>query len=318
MDHEKLGLQRMILIAETPDPYSSYAQAIFAAMSELSYVVGFSRTLVGGEHIINVSAPKDQTGVVRDFFFALKDKGLFSSLEVLDFDWHRNVPMKAEYYDFDTGRWDFDWQKGADDYQSATYSPTSPCKFDYTDLLVIKELQMDANKSLKEISEKLQINYKKLAWHYTTHVMARRMLPGYTINWMGTRYDYTLEKVLHRKHRYFALDLFVRDVNDVELITIRLDINRLPLLWSEAVGRNYFAEFDIPVDNVVEGLQYLGNLTAKMKERVRLYPIDQTEAASFTVPYKLYDEQSKAWTFHKEELLQKFSSMMVEINEGTR
>ena len=318
VDHEKLGLQRMILIAETPDPYSSYAQAIFAAMSELSYVVGFSRTLVGGEHIINVSAPKDQTGVVRDFFFALKDKGLFSSLEVLDFDWHRNVPMKAEYYDFDTGRWDFDWQKGADDYQSATYSPTSPCKFDYTDLLVIKELQMDANKSLKEISEKLQINYKKLAWHYTTHVMARRMLPGYTINWMGTRYDYTLEKVLHRKHRYFALDLFVRDVNDVELMTIRRDINRLPFLWSEAVGRNYFAEFAIPVDNVVEGLQYLGNLTAKMKERVRLYPIDQTEAASFTVPYKLYDEQSKAWTFHKEELLQKFSSMMVEINEGTR
>ena len=317
VDHEKLGLKRLNLIAEVPDPYRNYAQAIFAAMSELCYVVGFSRTLVGGEHVVNVSAPREKAKEIQEFFLKLKEKGLFSSLEILEFDWFRNAAMKAEFYDFDSGRWGWAWQKeGSEDYRSATYTSSGPDKFDYVDLLIMKELQMDANKSLKEISEKLQINYKKLAWHYSTHVLARRMLPGYAVNWMGTRYDYTLEKVLHRKHRYFAIDLFVRNVTELELMSLRHDITRLPFLWSEAAGRNYFAEFALPVDNVVEGLQYLGNITGGMKERTSLYPIDQTEAASFTIPYKVYDPDSKSWMFNEEELIQKFDRMLVEIKQG--
>ncbi len=317
VDHEKLGLRRMMLVTEVPESYKNYAQAIFAAMSELCYVVGFSKTLVGGEHIVNISAPKDKTYEVRRFFETLKEKGLFSSMEILEFDWHRNVGMKAEFYDFDTGRWDFDWQmKGSEDYKSATYVPSSVDKFDYIDLLIIKELQMDANKSLKEISEKLQINYKKLAWHHSAHVLSRRMFSGYAVNWMGTRYDYTLEKVLHRKHRYFALDLFVKDVNEFELMTLRHDVNRIPFLWSEAGGHDFFAEFALPVDNVVEGLQYVGGIISGMKDRARLYPIDQTEAASFTIPYMLYDQASKEWIFDREELVRRFDRLLVEIETG--
>ena len=202
VDHEKLGLKRLMIIVEVPDPYRTYAQAIFAAMHELCYVVGFTKTLVGGEHVINLSVPAEHVIEIQEFLNSLKEKGMFSQMEVLEFDWFRTVPMKAEYYDFDTGRWDFDWQKaGAEDYAAAVYSPSSRTSFDYIDLLIIKELQIDANKSLKEIADKLEINYKKLAWHLTTHDLARAMLPKYHVNWMGTRYDYTLDKALHRKLR---------------------------------------------------------------------------------------------------------------------
>jgi hypothetical protein len=317
VDHEKLGLKRVLLIAEVPEPYKNYAQAIFAALHELSYVVGFTKTLVGGEHIVHISAPAQFIPDVRGFFAQLKEKGLFSRLEILEYDWHRNAPMKAEYYDFDTGRWDFNWQmEGADDYGSATYVPAGPVKYDYVDLLIIKELQIDANKSLKEISDKLGVNYKKLAWHHTTHVLGRKMLPGFTVNWMGTRYDYSLEKVLHRKHRYFALEMFVRNVTEYESMTLRHYMNRLPFLWSEAGGRNYFAEFAIPVDNVVEGLQYLGKSTAVVKDKMNLFPIDQAEAARFTIPYKLYEPAGKKWTFNEAELSQKFETLLVQIREG--
>ena len=317
VDHERLGLKRLILIAEVPEPYKSYAQAIFSAMNELCYVIAFSRTLVGGEEIIHVSAPAQKVGEVREFFHALREKGMFSKLEILEFDWRRAAPMRAEFYDFDTGRWDFEWQQGgADDFESATYTPSPPCKFDYVDLLIIKELQMDANRSLKEISDKLGINYKKLAWHHTSHVLARNMISGYSVNWMGTRYDYTLEKVLHRKHRYFVVDIFVRNVNDLESMTLRRNLNKLPFLWSEAGGRNYYAALALPVDNVVEGLQYVGAATASVRDRLSLYPGDQTEAASFTVSYKLYNSATKQWTFNKAELLERFEKLMVEIKAG--
>ena len=317
VDHQKLGLERIMFIAEVPDPYKNYAQPIFAAMHELCYVVGFTKTLVGGEQIVNMSAPKERIADIRQFLMTLKEKGLFSNLEVLEFDWHRNTPMKAEFYDFDTGRWDFDWQlESSGDYKSAAYKPSSGVKFDATDLLIIKELQMDANKSLKEIADKLSINYKKLAWHHNSHVIGHGLLSGYTVNWMGTRYDYNLEKALHRKHRYFALDLFVRDLNDLELMTLRSMMTRIPFLWSEAAGKNYFAEFALPVDNVVEGLQYIGTATQPVKNRMSLHPIDQAEAARFTIPYKLYDPASKSWTFDGAELDQKFGNLLIQIKNG--
>lgn len=317
VDHEKLGLRRLIVVVDVAEPYKGYAQAIFSAMHELCYLVGFARTLVGGEFVLNLSVPSEAVPEVKDFFLELKSKGMFSSLELLDYDWQWIAPMKAEYYDFDTGRWDFDWQNAnGGDFGLAGKTPSHLVKFDLIDLLLIKELQMDANKSLKEISDKLDVNYKKLAWHHTTHVLARGLIPGYTVNWMGTRYDYNLEKALHRKHRYFAVDLLVKDLTELESMTLRQSISKIPFLWGEAGGRNYYAGFAIPVDNVVEGLQYIGNVTGSLRDRMRLYPIDQTEAARFTIPYKLYDVQTRKWAFNKAELTEKFENLILQIKMG--
>lgn len=319
VDHERLGLRRMLLLLDFEHPYRNYAQAILTAMSEVCYVVGFTRTLMSGEYIVNLSVPTELVKDVRDFLSALKEREMFSKMEILEFDMFRIAPMKPEFYDFDTGRWTFEWQsEGAQDFKAAAYLPSSRGKFDYVDLLIIKELQMDANKPLKEISEKLKVNYKKLAWHHALHVRSQKLLSGYTVNWMGTRYDYNMEKALHRKHRYFAVDLMVRNTDEIETMTLRHQLNRLPFLWGEAAGPNYYADFAIPVDYVVEGLQYLGDATSKMKDRTGIFPIDQTEAARFTIPYSLYDPLRKKWVFDKEDLIGKFEKLIVQIKiEGS-
>ncbi|MDG6948112.1 MAG: hypothetical protein JRN40_02215 [Nitrososphaerota archaeon] len=317
VDHERLGLRRMMVIADVSEPYRGYAHAIFTAMHELCYVVGFAKTLVGGEYVINFSVPEEYVREVRDLFRGLEQKGMFTLLEIYEFDWFRIVPMKAEHYDFDTGRWDFDWQgKGPEDFQAAAGVPSERCRFDGVDLLMVKELQMDANKSLKEISDKLNVNYKKLAWHYSSHVIARKLISGYTVNWMGTRYDYTLEKALHRRHRYFAVDLFVKELGELDTMKLRRELNRLPFLWGEAGGGSYFAEFAFPVDNVVEALQFIGNATRGLKDRTSIYPIDQSEAARFTIAYQLYDPIEKRWRLDSERMLSKFEQLMVQIKTG--
>jgi DNA-binding Lrp family transcriptional regulator len=317
VDHERLGLKRVMLVVDFSETYRNYAQAILTAMSEVSYVVGFAKSLIGGEYVVNLSVPNELVGQVRQFLQALEEKGMFSRLEILEFDWFRIAPMKPEFYDFDTGRWDFEWQNPTpQDYEAAAYAPAKQGKFDYVDLLLIKELQMDANKSLKEMSEKLNINYKKLAWHHTAHVCAQKLLGGYTVNWMGTRYDYNLEKALHRKHRYFAVDFLVKDVNEFETMNLRHQTDRLPFLWGEAAGRNYFAELALPVDYVVEGLQYLGNAAAGVRNRMSVYTLDQTEAARFTIPYNMYDATAKKWIFERDELIKKFEKLIVQIKIG--
>ena len=317
VDHEKLGLQRVVLVIEFSEPYKNYATAILTAMSEVAYVVSFVKSLIGDDYIVNLSVPKEFVSELNVFLQGLEERGMFSSMEVLEFDSIRVASMKPEFYDFDTGRWDFDWQHSTQqDYDAEAYLPSRKGRFDLVDLLIIKELQMDANKPLKEMSEKLGINYKKLAWHHSTHVCGQKLLSGYKVNWMGTRYDYHLEKVLHRKHRYFAMDLIVRNVSEFELMTLRHEIDRLPFVWSEAVGRNYFVELALPVDYVVDGLQYIGLATSKVHDRMSIYSVDQTEAAAFTIPYSMYDPSKKTWTFEREELVKKFEKLILQIKIG--
>jgi hypothetical protein len=316
VDHEKLGLRRLVLIVDIAEPYSDYAPSIFAAMNETSFVISFAKVIMGGKYLVNVSAPARLINDVEQFFLRLRDMGMFASLEILEFDWFRNVPMKAEYYDFDTGRWDFDWGNASSaPFDAAAYQPSSQTKFDKVDLLLLKEFTIDANKSLKEISDKLGVNYKKLAWHYSTHVWQRKLQGGYTVNWMGTRYDYTIEKALHRKHRYLGVGMTVKDVTPLEMMTLREAANRLPFIWAEAAGKDFYAEFTFPIDFAVEAFQYLGRATMEVKDRASIYIIDQTEAARFTISYQLYDDESKMWKFDQTRLIEQYKNLLMKIKE---
>lgn len=318
VDHERLGLRRVKVVLDFAKEYRRFSESILASMNELCYLVGFAKTMPRGYHVASFSVPREFVDDLKSFLNAMKEKGMFSRLDIIDFDWIRFAPMKAEFYDFDTGIWDFDWtSKATSDFGSAQYMPSSSTKFDYVDLLLIKEFQMDANRSLKEISDKLKVNYKKLAWHYATHVIAKHLLNGYSVNWMGTRYDYEIEKVLHRQHRYFAVFLLVRDVTEYETMSLRQAVDRLPYLWSEAVGGNYGCEFSFPVDFVVEGLQYLTEAISAVKEKTEIYTVDQSEAVTFTISYSRFDQARKKWEFNLEDLISRFDKLIVEIKKET-
>jgi hypothetical protein len=317
VDNERLGLKRMILVLDFSKEFEPFAESILSVMNELCYLVSYAKTFLGGFYIVNESVPTEYVEDVRQFFLQMKEEGMFTKVETLEFDWARQVPMKADCYDFNTGRWDFDLSAESD-FRSATYSPSTPARFDYVDLLILKELQINADRSLKEISERLDLNYKKLVWHYTTHVVGRRLIRGYSVNWMGTRYDYKLERALHRKHSYFAMGLFAKNLSTEEVMSLRQKIDRLPFLWFEASGKDYFAEFSFPVDHMVEGIEYLSDAIVDLEGRVQVYPINQTKAAAFTIPYSLFDLRQKRWVFDGPGLADRFQQLLVRIKNETR
>jgi hypothetical protein len=317
-DHERMGLKRLIMIVDFDPSYSRYAQTVLTAMNELCFVVSYAKSVPDGSYVVNLSVPRERSAQVKNFLNYLAEKGMFTKVDLLDFDWLRNIPMRAEFYDFNTGRWDFDWaSRAARDFKAAAYMPSPPGKFDSIDLLIIKELQMDANRSMKEIADRLKINYKKLAWHYNTHVVQNNLVKGYRINWMGTGYDYKIDKALHRKHRYLFVDLFVRGTSDYERAVLGKKFSQLPFLWAEAGGANYFAEVAFPLDYVVEGFQFLEEALAGLKDRFRMLLIDQINSVAFTLPYKLYDQARKQWMFNQADLAARFDNMMQQVAERT-
>jgi len=317
-DHERLGLKRVVVLVDFFPMYENYAQSVLTAMSELCYVVSFSKTLPEGKYILNISTPEPLVDSVIRFFERMKASGMFKSVQAYEFDWIRNPPMKAEFYDFDQGRWDFDFAgPRSENFEAAAYRPAGPARYDRTDLLIIKELQKDANKSLKEISDVLKLNYKKLAWHYNAHVVRRNLLRGYRINWMGTRYDFKIEKALHRRHRYIPGILLVKDVDELSLAYLRQKINELPFLWAEAGGRNYYAELAFPVDYLTESLQFISEAVSKVKDQVRMFAADQTNSIGFSISPMLFNERTGLWEFNEKELALRFESLIQQIKRET-
>jgi hypothetical protein len=316
VDYEKLGLKRVMFVAAFHKAYKPYANTILSAMNELCYVVFFAKTLPKGVYIVDAAVPAEFVESYTEFILALKQRGLFSLVEVFAFEWGRNPPMRAEFYDFDAGRWDFDWSgPSALAAQGTTYEPLNRERFDMVDLLILKELQTDATRPLTEISAKLGVNYKKLAWHYTTHVTERQLIKSYRLNWMGTRYDFELEKALHRKHRYLSLAVLVKNTSDYERMELMSKSNRLPFLWFEAAGRHYYADFAFPIDSITEAFVYLESSLEAVKDRAEYYVLDSANALTFTMSYQLYDQDQKKWVFDGPELLSRFENLLMKIKE---
>jgi len=317
VDHEKLGLKRVVIIVDFAAEYHPYAETILTAMSELSYVVAFEKVLPSGHYIVHASVPGEFVEEYLSLVKNLDAKGFFRLMTTCTLDWFRNAPMQAQFYDFETGRWDFDWSShhSQASVAAANYLPSEKTGFDHLDLLLVKELWLDATRPMAEISKKLNTNYKKLVWHYRTHVIPSQLIKGYTLRWPGTRYDFKLDRALHRQHRYFPIDVLVTDISEEERMSLMAKIHRLPFLWSEAGGRSYFAQLAFPVDFITEALQYLEGVTSGFGGRAQMYLPDQTHSLAFTIGYKLYDEKLGKWTFDPANVARGFEQLMLRVKE---
>ena len=317
-NHERLGLRRVVALAEFSEIFKPYADAILMAMSELCYLTSFAKTLPEDLYSIHANVPREQVSEWLKFMYDLKGRGLFDSITPIPFESGRVVPMRTEMYDFENDLWQYDWaSKPVVEPSSSDVSSPTKWKFDSIDLALIKQLQIDPNASLIENGEKLKINYKTLTWHYRNHVVGNALLSGYSVSWAGTGYDQKLEKAMHRRHRYMWLELLVTNINESERIELMARISQLPFVWFEAGGRNYFAQIAFPMETMTEALTFIKNVTSPVRQRAVWHFMDQANALRFSITPSQYDEVSRKWQFDRKELLDRFDRLVLEIKGMT-
>jgi hypothetical protein len=317
-NHERLGLKRIVAFVEFSDRFRPYADAILMAMSELCYLSSFAKTLPEDRYSIQASVPQEYAAEWIEFMQALGRRGLFSSVQATPFEWVRIVPMRSEIYDFQTDSWQYDWtSKPKIESAFSDFTPSAKGKFDSVDLNLIKQLQINPDGSLIEAQERLQINYKTLNWHYRMHIVRNGLLKGYMVNWAGTRYDPRLEKALHRRHRYMWIELLIRGVTETERMQVMANVNRLPFVWLEAGGQNYFAQIAFPIETLTEALGFIKEVVSPVRDKATWHFMDQANALRFSITPSLYDKETKKWNFDQAELLNKFDKLVLEIKGMT-
>jgi hypothetical protein len=313
--YEMLGLKYIIMLVDFEDDFEQYAKPILWAMSELCYVRYYNRTLPGGKYVVHAIVPEERVAGFNSFFEKLKEKGIFRSVELHAANWHRNIPMRTDFFDFERGVWDFDWGKLAVKYaENEEMRSASKVEFDRLDLEILKQLQLDANTTFTKIAVKAGSTMKNTQYHYWKHVVGRGLIRNYRVNWLGTRYDYDLETGTHRMHRQLLLNLLATGLTESEKLEARAGVNQFPSLWAEAIGEGfYYAEVAFPNEAAAEGYGALARTLHRIRRKYTLYVADHTDGMGFTLNPKLYDPAMNAWQFKGEELLPKFEDLVLKI-----
>jgi DNA-binding Lrp family transcriptional regulator len=316
-NYERLDLGRIVVLAEFSEKFTPYADAILMAMSELCYLSSFAKTLTEDTYSIQANVPHPYTNEWIRFIHALKRRGLFTTVQVAPFDWVWVVPMRSEMYDFENENWQFDWISRTNVEPSATFTPSPVGKFDRVDLDLLKQLQMEPDLPMNEVSDKLQVNYKTLSWHQRMHVEGNNLLKGYLVNWAGTRYDPEIEKALHRRHRYMWIELLISGVTESERLEMMAKVNRLPFVWLEAGGQNFFAQIAFPSEMMTEALGFIKEVIAPVRTKASWHFMDQANALRFSMTPSLYDQEKREWKFDQVDLLSRFDKLVMEIKGTT-
>jgi DNA-binding Lrp family transcriptional regulator len=131
------------------------------------------------------------------------------------------VPVLNKWFDPKQKAWFFDWESWMRDVKTiegelpiTLIEPDDwPIKVDYTDLLIIKELEMDGRRTLTDISKKLGIPLETVKYHFREHVLKRGLVEGYQIeiyrspSLVSENIFFKFEFDSYEKYKKFALSL---------------------------------------------------------------------------------------------------------------
>jgi DNA-binding Lrp family transcriptional regulator len=302
-DYPKLGFKRLIVVAKLSRSREANANSIFTCLRELCYLHSFTRVMLTGEYFIHVAVPTELAERCASVYKALHESGLFERLEILKFEQMRNPPMKPEFFDFVRGTWSFDWGSAR---AISTRLPLSVSpkveKYDRVDLLILKELDIDASRTLVKMVENVKVSLKALEFHYRSHVKPRGLIKGYRLVWQGTKYDREQRRAVSRKDSV-ELTILLKDGTREEVAELMLLLNGTPFLWSEAYGDAYCAEVFLPNYAYIGFLEYIDEFANKVGKKLRVFIMDQSHALRFVIQYKLFDGVSRTWLLNEQAVM---------------
>jgi DNA-binding Lrp family transcriptional regulator len=314
VNYDALGVQKVTFVARISEKYLPLAHRIFEEMNQFAYLTSYTGNLLDGTYWIMASVPKELLEEFRSYVAELKAEGFFTEVsEVTSFEWFRVLPMKVNSYNFDLNTWDVALAKPVAKSEVRVL-PAQRTKFDATDLKIIVKLQVNAFTSVKDVAQKIGVSYKKTLRHYG-HVLRRGLVPHYRMLWLRTPYIPETGKTRNITHDLMVVYFMVSDLRGKELERLMLEVHRMPFVWSEMGGRNYFCDMAFPLSLANEALTNLKRIATNYYGRTRTLVMASDDAMTYTITADLYDQKSKRWTFDPESSLARIRNLLLAVEK---
>jgi DNA-binding Lrp family transcriptional regulator len=291
VDYAKLGLQLHWGTFRFSQPYEGTGPKIFRVLNQVGYLTHFSKVLPQGYYVAIFALPRGGAEKYSAFLKQLQRQRILVEFSLDELVIERHKPMDPTFFNFRSGRWEVEWER----VKTMKASPlviekTKPTEIDYHDLLIVKELQIDAVVHIAKIAKKLKVHPKTLDYHYRTHVLKRKLIPYYRIRWMQD-----ITKTL--AHSMAFTRLTFRRLEPAEYARVQGALSKIPFLWAEELLRDgtYIALINLPLTELIATNDFLNKQAPGLGSKVEIGYLNPSESSNFTVPYNMYEDGE--WKF---------------------
>jgi DNA-binding Lrp family transcriptional regulator len=308
VDYAKLGLTEHWAELHFTKTYQGVADKVLASLNDVAYLTYYAKIVPQGYFVAIFSLPAGKSEEFEGFLEGLRRMGILGEFTLSRAVISRHDSMLPSYFNFQSGQWDIDWSRvklGGGRPLPAKKQQTNP-DIDSYDLLLMKELQIDALQHVAGTARKLKVHQKTLEYHYRAHVQRRKLIPAYYVRWMR-------EHEKSPAHSVMLTRLVFRDLGD-DFQRVQKTVSKIPFLWSEYLTEDgtYIALLSVPVKEAVTVFNYLSNEVPALYDRVDVSYINRDESMLFTVPYQMYDT---GWAFDVQEMKSKFAKSIKKVEK---
>lgn len=290
VDYRKLGLVPFWANLRFSPKFGGSARDVFRAMNRTAYLMYYGKLLPQGNFACLFAIPEGKKSQQEELLAYMKRAKILESFTLNEVVANRHDLMNARFFDFRSGRWDVDWNqvRQSPGSEMKIGSPVLPERVDLNDLLLVKEMQIDALQHLVSIAKKVKVHSKTLEYHYRAHVQEEKLVSSYLVRWMHDIERSVAHSVLLTRVTFNDLGSGLRRVQRV--------VSRIPFLWAEDILNDgtYIATICIPVREATTTLEYLNSEVPDLSGRVQLSYVKRSEAWLFTIPYEMFKD---GWTY---------------------
>lgn len=303
----KLGLIKAVLIADTN---RGHVEALLNAIENVGYWTYTAHCYGKFNGIYAVfSFPFEQKTALEEYLERAKQFGAISDYVLL---WTTNILEVApsfDWYDFKRRSWSFSWHRWLDEVLDSSANnfgqlmdPESyDIDVDYTDLLILKELEKDGLQDFTELSKVAKITPQAVRHRYYHHVMKRKLIAGYDV----AIFPYPLQ--------ISDLCAFVFDfADDLALAKFANSLVNKPFVLNrtKVIGRNSLVvHFYVPKVEFSNFVELLNQLAVKgIIEDFFYVSLDVASFKRQTVSYEFFHEGK--WLYNASEAMERLTKIV--------
>jgi DNA-binding Lrp family transcriptional regulator len=309
VDVERLGLRRKRVSFRLSQDFVDL-KPFFAGLHQKAGLTYYSCSLFNRIFDCEFTIPEDKEAEFNRFLRSLDEMKLISDHSTREIIWKEILMMNTKFYDYQEKEWTVDFSRLSGDPSFSASEKVLPKdaggdnkngsnkkKVDLLDLLIIKELQMNAWVKTIEISRQLKVSDRDVAYHLDKHVFGKSLVPNFRFRWVGTK-DAWL------KHAITPIEIEFQGLNENAIRHAISVLTSIPFTWNVMRTEDQLlCQLMIPTSHMPETLRYVSeNLTKLgiMSPVIRF--VDWQRTSSYTVPYLMF-EKGVGWKFNAEESL---------------
>ncbi|UCE28563.1 MAG: AsnC family transcriptional regulator [Candidatus Bathyarchaeota archaeon] len=252
--------------------------------------------------------PVDHTEEFKNFVEQIKQLGVAQSINLHWSTCIHTSNLTDNWYDQESERWVFNWDRWIKEIPSQGTSlpytlvetESYPQKADRIDVIILKELQKNAECELSNIAKLLGVSSQTVQYHFKNHVIEKGLIEGYTVflpHFESTSDTYCFRFDFHDKDAMarFALSLkgkpFMRSIGKI-------------------FGKNaLFVHIYLPREQFRGFTDNLSKLVRDNHLKSYDYTIEDTSRKlAQTIPYEFFE--SKSWTYDHRKHVHKLSELI--------